>query len=79
MLETRLSGEDHHVDQPGSERAPAAIHDFGVTCRACRNMAAEIGYAAVGDQDAAKLIEARGRIDEPRIDEGNMAGARALI
>ena len=53
--------------------------DVGIAGGTGRDMRPEIGNDAVGDQRAAKRIEARDRIDQPRIDQGNGAGGSAWI
>src|SRR5262249_4240256 len=79
MLESRLAGRDHHVNDPRGEHAPATVDDLGVAKGACRDVAAEIDNTILDDQEAAKLIETRSGIDQARINKRNRAAGRALV
>ena len=71
MLVARLAGKHHHVDEAGRKHAAVAIEDLRVADRIGRDLRADIGNEVASDQHAAALIEARGRIDQPCIDEGD--------
>ena len=66
-----LAGKDHHVDQAGRKHVAVAIDDLRIADGVGRDLRAEIGDEVASDQHAAALIEARGRIDQPGIDEGD--------
>ena len=72
MFAARLAGEDAAVDQAGRQHQPAAIDDFRIVGLGVVEQArADIGDPAIFDQQAALGVQARGRIDQPRIAEGD--------
>ena len=62
--------------RPGASTCAAAVDDLGIAGGACVDMRPEIGDDAVVDQYGAARVEAGGRIDEPRVDEGMVRGRR---
>ncbi len=78
---SRLAGKHHHVDQTGRHGAAAAIEELRALDRPFRDVHAEIGDDAVRDQEPAEGVEPGGRIDEPRIDqgEGPVLGAVVVV
>ncbi len=57
--------------RPGASTQPSQSKICGVADRIGRDMRADIGNEIAFDQHAAALIEARGGIDQPCIDEGD--------
>ena len=70
MLLAWLAREHLHVDQAGAQHVALAVDHLGALGGVAAQMVAEIGDLAVAHQQAARLVLARRRIDQPRIEEG---------
>jgi hypothetical protein len=81
VLVSRFTTEDHHIDQPRGDCASTAVEIFGALDRTFRDVHTKIGNRAVRDQESAKGIQARARVNQPRIHQRQLlvlAGRGAL-
>ncbi len=78
MLAAGLSGEDAHVDQAGAQNQAFAVDDLRVRrIGVVEQTRADIGDAAVLDQEPAAHVEVCRRIDQARVAEGDALAAHA--
>src|SRR6185312_14217068 len=72
MLGPRFAGEDAAVDQAGRQHQPAAVHHFGIVrFGIVEQTRADIGDAAILDQQAALGVQPAGRINQACVAEGD--------
>ena len=69
VLGAGFAGEHLRVDEAGAEHVALAVDDFGALGRVAAQVRAEVGDQAVLDQQPARLVAVRRRIDEARVDE----------
>jgi hypothetical protein len=79
MLVSGFAGRDHHVDEARRKDETRAIDTFGIAGGVCVDIRPKIGDEAVADENTAALVETRGGIDQPRIDERQGFGAGVLF
>src|ERR1700761_9032429 len=72
MLRPGLAGEDARIDQAGRQHQAAAVDHFGIAGLGIIEQArADIGNAAIFNQQPTPGIQAGCRIDQPRVAEGD--------
>ena len=60
--------------EAGGEHVALAVDDLGALGRVATQVRAEIGDHAIRDQQAARLVAVRCRVDQARVDEDGAAG-----
>jgi hypothetical protein len=74
-----LAGKNLHVDQPGAQHVALAVDDFGTLGRIAPQVAAQIGDLGAFDEQPARFILARGRIDQARVEENRCFFHRSAV
>ena len=69
MLGTGLAGENLHVDEPWRQHVALAVDHLGAFRGVAPQMTSDVDDLSVGDENAARLVTARCRINDARIDK----------
>jgi hypothetical protein len=72
MLLAGLAGENLHVDQAGRQHMAAAVDALGPRRSIRPDMRADIGDRVAPDEQAAPLVTARERTDQPGVEEDDL-------
>ena len=80
MLRAGLAGMDVGVDQPGRQHQAARVDHFGIIGLGVVEKArADVRDAAILHQQPALDVQARGRIEQPGVAEGDAARTHDVI